>query len=117
MTGTDDRKSQGSEYDLILVKHSDLVDKFLEIAERKVSVLDDYGDENWDCLSEEIDKCLVKFLKREPSINLSKTTLKSPRLAHPIKFYAGECARHLEASLAAKFRVYHEARKAMRNVE
>src|SRR5713226_1551912 len=30
--------------DILLVKHRDLVDKFLEIAERRVSVLDEYGD-------------------------------------------------------------------------
>ena len=35
--------------DALLAKHRGLTDKFLEIAERKVGVVDDYG-ENWDAL-------------------------------------------------------------------
>jgi hypothetical protein len=34
----------------LLFSSLDLVEKFLEIAERKVSVLDDYGYENWEAL-------------------------------------------------------------------
>ena len=55
------KQTLASDYDMILERHRDLVDKFLEIAERKVSVLDEYGDENWDALAEDIDKCLVKI--------------------------------------------------------
>ena len=33
---------------------------FLEITERKVSILDDYGDENWDALAKEIERLLLK---------------------------------------------------------
>jgi hypothetical protein len=42
----DERKRAKAEarYGSLLTKHRDLVDKFLAIAERKVSVLDDYGD-------------------------------------------------------------------------
>jgi len=60
----------------LLTKHRDLVGKFLEIAERKVGVLDDYGDENWDALPQEIHKCLTKIAQREQSIDLSKTSPK-----------------------------------------
>jgi hypothetical protein len=38
-----------------------LLDKFLEVAERRVSLLDDYGDENWDSLPKEIDRFLLKI--------------------------------------------------------
>jgi hypothetical protein len=31
-----------------------LIDQFLQIAERKVVVLDEYGDENWGALDAEI---------------------------------------------------------------
>ena len=48
------------------MKHRDLVDKFLEIAERRVCIVDEYGDENWDVLPEEIYRCLAKVAKREP---------------------------------------------------
>jgi len=49
---------------LFFNQNKDLIDKFLEIAERKISVIDDYGDENWDALSIEIDGCILKIAKR-----------------------------------------------------
>lgn len=49
----------------ILDRHSDVVNKFLEIAERKVSVLDDYGDERMHLLGKELDECLAKLAARE----------------------------------------------------
>lgn len=49
----------------ILSDNGDLVEKFLELAERKVSVLDDYGDEQWNALPEEITKFLRKLDQRQ----------------------------------------------------
>lgn len=49
----------------LLAKHCGLIDKFLEIAERKVGVVDDYGDENWDALEKEVDRCVLKIAKIE----------------------------------------------------
>jgi hypothetical protein len=49
----------------LLAKHRGLVDKFLEIAERRVGVVDDYGDENWDALEKEVDRCVLKIAKIE----------------------------------------------------
>lgn len=46
-------------------RNKDLVEKFLQIAERKVSIIDDYGDENWEVLSDEILICLKKIAQRE----------------------------------------------------
>ncbi|MCC6934700.1 MAG: restriction endonuclease [Candidatus Yanofskybacteria bacterium] len=46
-------------------RNKDLVDKFLEITERKVSVIDDYGDENWEILPDEILACIKKIAQRE----------------------------------------------------
>ncbi len=40
---------------------------FFEITERKVSILDAYGDENWDALYEEIATLLMKVYKQERS--------------------------------------------------
>ena len=39
-------------------RHRELMERFLEITERKVSFLDDYGDENWNALSQEIERLL-----------------------------------------------------------
>jgi HJR/Mrr/RecB family endonuclease len=46
-----------------LIRHKELLDRFLEITERKVSVWDDYGDENWDALPQEIERLLSKTAK------------------------------------------------------
>lgn len=54
-------------YEEFFQKNKDIVEKFLGIAERKVSVLDEYGDENWDVLPEEIEICLQKLEKRARS--------------------------------------------------
>jgi restriction system protein len=48
-------------------RNKDLVEKFLQIAERKVSIIDDYGDENWGILPDEILTCLKKISQRENS--------------------------------------------------
>jgi restriction endonuclease Mrr len=48
-----------------LSTNRDLVEKFIEITERKVSVLDDYGDEHWDALPDEILKLLKKINERD----------------------------------------------------
>lgn len=45
--------------------NQDLIEKFLEIAERKVSIVDEYGDENWEALPKEILVCLRKIAARE----------------------------------------------------
>ena len=49
----------------LVANHRSLIDKFLEIAERKVSVVDDYGDENWDLLEREVQRCVLKIAKIE----------------------------------------------------
>lgn len=46
-------------------RNKDLIEKFLQIAERKVSIIDDYGDENWEILPSEILTCLKKIANRE----------------------------------------------------
>ncbi len=53
------------EYQEWRAEHSALVDKFLEITERKISLLDDYGDENWDALPKEIEILLLKVAKAD----------------------------------------------------
>jgi hypothetical protein len=49
----------------IYARNVDLVDKFLAIAESKVSIIDAYGDENWEALPGEIKVCLKKIANRE----------------------------------------------------
>ena len=49
----------------VFARNIELIEKFLEIAERKVSILDEYGDENWKALPAEIRSCLKKIADRE----------------------------------------------------
>lgn len=46
-------------------RNTNLITNFLQIAERKVSVIDDYGDENGDALHGEIEICLKKISHQE----------------------------------------------------
>lgn len=46
-------------------RHRGWLERFLEITERKVSLLDDYGDENWDALPQEIERLLLKTAKAD----------------------------------------------------
>jgi hypothetical protein len=73
----------------VLSRNSDLVNKFLEIAERKISILDEYGDEDWDSLPDEIRKCLTKIAEREPSFDISKVDPKSKFLPRPLELMGG----------------------------
>jgi hypothetical protein len=49
----------------LMQEHSDLIRKFLDIAERKISVLDEYGDERMDLLQNEVDNCIAKIAGRQ----------------------------------------------------
>lgn len=49
----------------VLARHSSKVDKFLEIAYRKVSAPDEYGDENPKALDEEVRRFIRKLAETE----------------------------------------------------
>jgi hypothetical protein len=49
----------------LLAKYTDIVNTFLAIAERKVSVLDEYGDERIHLLPSLVDDCVAKIAGRE----------------------------------------------------
>ncbi len=109
-----DELRRRAKLETLLKKHSDLIEKFLEIAERRISVLDDYGDKNWGALPTEIRKCLTKIAEREPSFDVSKVDpkLKIPRfLVEQMGGYAQPGARFAAKHLESKFRAYHETRR------
>jgi hypothetical protein len=53
----------------LVARNQDLIDTFLDVTERKVSILDDYGDEQWDVLPDEVKRCLKKIVQREGLID------------------------------------------------
>ena len=85
--------------------NGDIIRKFLDIAERKVSIRDEYGDENWDVLPREIEKCLIKIARRQGmSLDEIQTAIDENRLP----LLRGEYA-WLKDSLDLKFREHHAA--------
>lgn len=108
-----------AKYGALLIKHRDLVEKFLEIAERKVSVVDDYGDENWSVLPDEIHRCLTKLADRE-GIDVSKVKVKS-NVPPPAKSldggeYRDPGACYLASCLEARFSAHHQERKKLESI-
>jgi Restriction endonuclease len=103
-----------------------LVERFLEIAERKVSLLDDYGDENWDALPKEINTCLLKLAATDNSGNIylqhqlweqtkadfTRSTVPMPRKWQSLKKNEPlEKYVWLRAQLEVEFRTFHEEQK------
>jgi hypothetical protein len=52
----------------ILTEEADLVGKFLEVTLRKVTLRDEYGDENWKALDDELERVIGKLKKKRPDI-------------------------------------------------
>ena len=96
----------------LLDRNKALVDKFLEITERKVSVIDDYGDENWEIVPDEIVACLKKISQRESApIDWLGYAKKSKRGHYTHHSIPDEYA-WLQKKLASVFREYHEAKQS-----
>lgn len=97
----------------LIAKHSGFIDKFLQIAERKVSILDEYGDENWEALDQEIKRCALKVAKIEGDRGGAKIKgewrwLLYLRSTQAGKEYYWPKYRNLCTYLDKEFRAYHE---------
>jgi len=86
-----------------------LVDRFLEVADRKVSLLDDYGDEKWDALPKEIQTCLLKFAQNENDGCTTENAIKEA-LKNGYDWMVPEKYQWLKTHLESEFREYHEKR-------
>lgn len=51
------------EYKSIQEKYKNYIEKYYELAEREVSTLDEWGDENWDLLDELKKECISRIAK------------------------------------------------------
>lgn len=104
----EEHKRQNEELQSFFESNKDLVDKFLEITERKVSIIDDYGDENWDILSTEIESVLTKIAKRDGKSDKGiKDFFKKGYTWELDKKYTW-----LKVKLDKTFREYHQAQKS-----
>jgi hypothetical protein len=89
------------EAERILKKHDDLVQKCFEILERKVSVIDDYGEENWSALPEELNRMGCKIAERE-GLTVKNWAISVPSIRSKNIYSA------MSNIAAIRFRKYHE---------
>ena len=93
----------------LYLTNKDLIEKFFEIAERKVSIIDEYGEENWDALPWETETCITKIAKRNGHSE------KAIKQAFKKGFWFSgipEEYEWLQSELNEAFREYHRAQKA-----
>jgi hypothetical protein len=97
----------------LLERNKNYVDKSLDIAERKVSVIDDYGDENWEALPDEVLACLKKISQREGMpLNIEEYLKgKQPGIFDNDTRSLLEQYKWLQRQLAEIFKEYHQALK------
>jgi hypothetical protein len=94
------------EFERLVQKYDSLIRTFCEIAESKVSLLDDYGDENWDVLPREVDIVIRKIAKQEGHSTDDIKGWKKYSWKIPPAY---ECLR---THLAKSFQQYHSHIKA-----
>jgi hypothetical protein len=103
-----ERQTRFSQYHNWISQKQGLVERFLEIADRKVSPLDDYGDERWDALPKEIQTCLLKIAKSENDNGVVENQLRD---AFKEKYGMPEKYDWLKTYLESEFRKFHEKRR------
>jgi hypothetical protein len=96
----------------LVARNQDLIDKFLEIAERKVSILDDYGDENWAALSGEINVCMGKIANREGLGGEWDRYLSGKRTGQWLSLFLPKEYEWVQEQLESRFREFHDRLRA-----
>lgn len=87
-------------------KYSALLDTFYEVAERKVSLRDDYGDERWDALDKEIERVLRKIATAEGCEQVSQWK--------KYDFLMPDEYKRLSTVIGQSFRDRHQSRQTER---
>ena len=59
-----EHQKQKAECPEIIQKYHNYIDKFCEIAEREVSTLDEWGDENWEIFDKLKKECIIRIAKK-----------------------------------------------------
>jgi len=100
----------------LIDRNQELIEKFLDIAERKVSIIDDYGDENWEALPDEILVCLRKIGEKEGLRVDWKQYMRGARKSSSFLFDPRVPAEYgiLQAHLEKRFREFHESARYKR---
>lgn len=100
--------------DSTMERHKDVVDRFYEIAERKVTVLDDYGDERWTDLPRLAITCVKKIAAKEKApinwVEFDANCQTTKPGAEPMHLLP-ERYSWLHSLLLASFKTYHDQQK------
>ena len=59
------KKELDDKYNKLKSEYENIISQFIEITYRKVSTIDDYGDENWNTLPKEIYRVIQKIAQKE----------------------------------------------------
>jgi len=108
-------ESKGREdAEAIIAGNKETVEMFFKVAERKVATLDEYGDENWDALAAEVQRCVMKIGSREGLERADLLPLFDPKEMGAWRFNAPGMMRWriVAESLGAEFRRRHAASTA-----
>lgn len=95
----------------IFKRHEDKVEKFLEIAFRKVSTVDDYGDENPTALKEEILRFLRKVAAGEQDLKKEMSWLDRKKGDFYFSDILCPISAHIASELNRKFQIYYRDQK------
>jgi HJR/Mrr/RecB family endonuclease len=111
LTQEKERKEK-ARFEKLKIDYGDWVKQFYQITERKVSVIDDYGDESWDVLDKEIDILILKIAKKEGHTDeqfreWKKRKYKTSSWVYGVPHEYVELARFLRESFAE----YHQKQK------
>ncbi len=86
-------------------KYTHLIGQFYEVAERKISILDDYGEEHWSALPKEIELLLRRIGTQEGRSEYEIKEWKKHSFFMPAEW------KLLAQSLETGFKEYHEQQK------
>ncbi len=96
----------------ILFKNSEKIGKFLEIAYRRVSAVDDYGDENPAALTEEIRRFVKKISETEPELHQELTRFGKKTGDWDLHDYFSPIRSQVCISLQEQFEKYYAVQKS-----
>jgi hypothetical protein len=107
--------AQTAEMQQLYNQNQDLIGKFMAIAETKVSVLDEYGDESWDALDGALRACLRKIATRHELTIDWKDLWKAVANTDPYRsvylYPRTQPLYKLYKRLSEEFKEYHSARR------
>lgn len=87
-------------------KYKALIDRFFEIAYRKVTTVDQYGDENWKAYEKELTVVICKIAEAEGA---RESTIKDIKKGY---FWSNRALEQLREKIDKAYKVYHAAKKS-----